>query len=36
MGVALGVLSAALGLAPWLLTGARSPLQNLWAGEVLP
>ncbi len=32
----LGILSALLGLVPWLVTGARLPLQNLWAAEVLP
>ena len=28
----VGVASAALGLLPWLVTGMRLPLQNLWAG----
>lgn len=32
MGVAAGVL----GLLPWLLTGMRLPLQNLWAVDTLP
>jgi hypothetical protein len=32
----IGVLAGLLGLAPWLVTGARLPLQNLWATEVLP
>lgn len=35
-GLALGVLAAAVGLLPWLVTGARLPLQNLWATQVLP
>ena len=32
----IGVLAGLLGLAPWLVTGAQLPLQNLWAKEVLP
>lgn len=32
----VGVLAGLLGLAPWLVTGARLPVQNLWATEVLP
>lgn len=32
----IGVASAALGLLPWLITGMRLPLQNLWASETLP
>lgn len=35
-GSALGVVSALVGLAPWLVSGARLPLQNLWQREVLP
>ena len=35
-GVLIGVLAGLLGLAPWLVTGARLPLQNLWGQEVLP
>lgn len=31
-----GALSAVIGLAPWLATGARLPLQNLWATDTLP
>lgn len=31
-----GVLSAGVGLGPWLLTGMRLPLQNLWAADVSP
>ena len=31
-----GVVAAVLGLLPWLITGLRLPLQNLWATEVLP
>ena len=34
--VLIGVGSAVLGLLPWLVTGARLPLQNLWATETLP
>lgn len=34
--VGSGVLAGLLGLAPWLVTGARLPLQNLWAGDVAP
>lgn len=35
-GGALGAVSAVAGLTPWLVTGARLPLQNLWARETLP
>lgn len=28
--VALGIISAGVGLLPWWMTGARLPLQNLW------
>ncbi|WP_143340411.1 hypothetical protein [Demequina sp. NBRC 110057] len=31
-----GVLAAALGILPWLVEGARLPLQNVWATEALP
>lgn len=31
-----GMASAILGLLPWLITGMRLPLQNLWAVETLP
>lgn len=34
--VLIGVLAGLLGLAPWLVTGAQLPLQNLWGKEVLP
>ncbi|WP_448006648.1 hypothetical protein [Agromyces bauzanensis] len=34
--VLIGVASATLGLLPWLITGMRLPLQNLWATEVAP
>lgn len=34
--VLIGLLGGLLGLAPWLVTGARLPLQNLWGTEVLP
>ncbi|KQR66418.1 hypothetical protein [Frigoribacterium sp. Leaf172] len=33
--VGLGVVAVIVGLAPWLLTGARLPLQNLWAAPVV-
>jgi hypothetical protein len=36
LGWLLGILAGLLGLAPWLITGARLPLQNLWGTEVLP
>ncbi|MGJ3192089.1 hypothetical protein [Paenarthrobacter sp. FR1] len=32
----LGFLAGALGLAPWLIGGAKLPLQNLWRSEALP
>jgi hypothetical protein len=32
----IGAAAATLGLAPWLLTGPRLPLQNLWATDALP
>jgi hypothetical protein len=32
----IGVAGAILGLLPWLVTGMRLPLQNLWATETLP
>lgn len=31
-GILVGPLAVGLGLLPWLLTGARLPLQNLWVG----
>ncbi|WP_062518499.1 hypothetical protein [Demequina gelatinilytica] len=36
IGGAVGVGSALLGLAPWLVTGARLPLQNIWLEQTLP
>ncbi|TXK19029.1 hypothetical protein [Homoserinibacter sp. GY 40078] len=33
---AIGVGAALVGLLPWLVTGARRPLQNLWGAETLP
>jgi hypothetical protein len=36
LGWLLGILAGLLGLAPWLITGAQMPLQNLWGTEVLP
>jgi hypothetical protein len=32
----LGVASAVAGLLPWVVSGMRLPLQNLWATETLP
>lgn len=32
----LGAASAVAGLIPWLISGMRLPLQNLWATETLP
>ncbi|MDD1476062.1 hypothetical protein [Arthrobacter sp. H16F315] len=32
----IGLLAGILGLAPWLITGARLPLQNLWGSQLLP
>jgi hypothetical protein len=32
----IGVAAAIAGLLPWILTGMRLPLQNLWATETLP
>ncbi|MBT2586661.1 hypothetical protein J7I86_12610 [Arthrobacter sp. ISL-95] len=32
----IGVLAGALGLAPWWISGAKLPLQNLWATQVMP
>lgn len=32
----VGVAAAIAGLLPWLVTGMRLPLQNLWATETLP
>lgn len=32
---AVGVVAAVLGLVPWLITGMRLPLQNLWAEPVV-
>lgn len=32
----VGVGSAVFGLLPWLITGLRLPLQNLWAADTLP
>ncbi|MEQ6897669.1 hypothetical protein [Microbacterium sp. KR10-403] len=34
-GVLLGALAAVFGLIPWLITGMRLPLQNLWATSTL-
>jgi len=35
LAIGLGVAAVLVGLAPWLLTGARLPLQNLWAAPVV-
>lgn len=32
----LGAIAAVLGLVPWMIQGARLPLQNLWATSPLP
>jgi hypothetical protein len=32
----VGVAAGIVGLLPWLITGMRLPLQNLWATETLP
>ncbi|GAA3284711.1 hypothetical protein [Paenarthrobacter aurescens] len=32
----IGLLAGVLGLSPWWITGARLPLQNLWATQVWP
>lgn len=32
----IGIASALAGMLPWLITGMRLPLQNLWATETLP
>lgn len=32
----IGMASAVVGLLPWLISGMRLPLQNLWATETLP
>jgi hypothetical protein len=34
--VGIGIAGALLGLLPWIITGMRLPLQNLWAFETLP
>ena len=34
--VLIGVASAVFGLLPWLITGMRLPLQNLWATDAPP
>ncbi|CAN5161167.1 hypothetical protein BH11ACT4_BH11ACT4_24650 [soil metagenome] len=34
--LALGIGSAIVGLLPWIITGMRLPLQNLWATETRP
>ena len=35
LAIGLGVAAVLVGLAPWLLTGARLPLQNLWDAPVV-
>jgi len=32
----IGIVAAIVGLIPWLITGMRLPLQNLWATDSLP
>lgn len=34
--LAIGAASAVLGLLPWLITGMRLPLQNLWSADTAP
>jgi hypothetical protein len=34
--VGIGVAAAVVALLPWLVTGVRLPLQNLWAVQTLP
>lgn len=34
--VLIGVGAALVGLLPWLVTGMRLPLQNLWAADAMP
>ena len=34
--LAIGLAGAVFGLLPWIVTGMRLPLQNLWAVDVLP
>ena len=34
--LAIGLAAGLVGLAPWLITGARPPLQNLWGTLVTP
>ncbi|MBT2533692.1 hypothetical protein J7E83_16480 [Arthrobacter sp. ISL-48] len=36
MALLVGLLAGLLGLAPWLITGARLPVQNLWGSDVSP
>lgn len=36
LGALVGALSALVGLLPWILTGMKLPLQNLWASDALP
>ncbi|MGG5174900.1 hypothetical protein ACQQCD_07750 [Pseudarthrobacter sp. J1763] len=36
LGALWGIISAGVGLLPWLMAGARLPLQNLWATETMP
>ncbi len=36
LGWFVGLVSVAVGLLPWLVTGARLPLQNLWRRQTLP
>ncbi|GAA1854528.1 hypothetical protein ACFFOM_02585 [Microlunatus capsulatus] len=36
LGVLVGIAAAGVGLLPWLVTGLRLPLQNLWAVETRP
>jgi hypothetical protein len=36
LGLILGVAAALVGLLPWIVSGMRLPLQNLWATDTMP
>ncbi|HZK05487.1 MAG TPA: hypothetical protein VFC82_06505 [Actinomycetaceae bacterium] len=36
LGVGAGLVAGVVGLLPWIIDGARLPLQNLWGEETLP
>lgn len=35
-GLLIGIAAAVVGLAPWIVSGMRLPLQNLWATDTMP